>query len=224
MRMAKWGTIAVGGLCLFSLLTSFQNCAQVEFGSEAPGSATTTSLNSPSPDQNTSYAWVSNGWSACSATCGGGQQAQTVVCQRNDGVAVDGTFCTGSKPATAQACNVEACAVDHWVTGGFGACSATCGGGIQTESVTCQDSSGNTVSNNNCTGAAPASAQTCNPQACPPAHTWQLDTTAWFCRTSQCPPACPSSSMAGTGCTAPGTSCIIYTPEGTPGSQKFNCD
>jgi hypothetical protein len=53
-----------------------------------------------------------------------------------------------------------------WVQSGFGACSNVCGGGTQTQTVTCQDGSGNVVANSECTGAEPAISQTCNTQQC----------------------------------------------------------
>jgi hypothetical protein len=53
-----------------------------------------------------------------------------------------------------------------WVEGNFGACSATCGGGTQTRSVTCEDQNGNAVLDSNCSGQKPATSQSCNTQAC----------------------------------------------------------
>ena len=49
---------------------------------------------------------------------------------------------------------------DTWVTGSWGTCSSS---GTQTRSVTCQDSSGNIVSNSNCTATEPATTQSCTP-------------------------------------------------------------
>jgi len=100
------------------------------------------------------------------ATCGGGSQSQSVICQDSTGKTVDDSFCSGSKPSTSQTCNPQACLTYNWAQSGFGACSATCGGGTQTQTVTCKDNLGNTVNNSFCTGAMPATTQTCNPQAC----------------------------------------------------------
>ena len=49
---------------------------------------------------------------------------------------------------------------DSWVPGSWGTCSSS---GTQTRSVTCQDSSGNIVSNSNCTSTEPATTQSCTP-------------------------------------------------------------
>lgn len=47
-----------------------------------------------------------------------------------------------------------------------GACSATCGGGTQTRSSTCQDGNGNALSPYMCLTAQPAASQACNEQPC----------------------------------------------------------
>lgn len=155
-------------LAISSALTLgvFQNCSQVNF--TAPSNTVlSASIGTPPPSSlQTSYAWVSSGWTSCSATCGGGTQTQTVTCQRNDGAPVGDSFCTGSKPTSSQACNVGACVPNQWVVGGFGSCSASCGGGTQSQTVVCQDGNGNVIGDSNCTDPKPATSQSCNTQAC----------------------------------------------------------
>ena len=60
-----------------------------------------------------SYYWNPLGWGACSATCGGGIQYQTVNCTRHDGTVWDVRVCNaliGANPyPTSQACNTHAC-------------------------------------------------------------------------------------------------------------------
>ena len=53
-----------------------------------------------------------------------------------------------------------------WVQGGFGSCSASCGGGTQTQSVTCRRNDGVDVADSFCSGAKPPTSQSCNTQAC----------------------------------------------------------
>lgn len=58
----------------------------------------------------TTYTWQASGFGACSASCGGGSQSQTVTCVSSTGTAVADAFCTAAKPGTSQACNTQACA------------------------------------------------------------------------------------------------------------------
>ena len=56
-----------------------------------------------------------------------------------------------------------------WNTGSWGTCSASCGGGTQTRSVTCLRNDGQTVADSLCTkyaGSKPAASQQCNTQSC----------------------------------------------------------
>lgn len=165
MLLKKRVALRIVLIAIGLLFFGFQNCSQVNFD-QAPLGATAASISLPPDNSTTSYAWVSGGWNSCSATCGGGTQMQTVVCQRNDGVAVADSFCSGIKPPTSQICNIEACEVDHWVASGFGACSVSCGGGTQMQTVSCQNQDGTVVDHSRCSQPAPNTSQTCNTQAC----------------------------------------------------------
>ncbi|MCB9371081.1 thrombospondin type-1 domain-containing protein [Candidatus Woesearchaeota archaeon] len=112
------------------------------------------------------YAWAAGSWSACSASCGGGSQSRAIYCRRNDGALVSDSYCSGYKPASTQSCNTQACTTYSWVSGSWGSCSVSCGGGTQTRTVGCFDSSNSLVSDSYCGGTKPATSQTCNPQSC----------------------------------------------------------
>lgn len=56
-----------------------------------------------------------------------------------------------------------------WSLGGWGGCSASCGGGVQYRTVTCARNDGVTVGDEVClklVGAKPATSQACNTQSC----------------------------------------------------------
>jgi len=53
-----------------------------------------------------------------------------------------------------------------WASGGFGACSAACGGGVSVRTVTCVDSSGTPVADGLCTDPKPEVSEACNMQSC----------------------------------------------------------
>ena len=103
---------------------------------------------------------VNGNWSTygtCSVTCGGETQERT--CSNPAPSPNGGAACVG--PST-QACNTDACPVVP-VDGGwtdFGACSATCGGGIRVRTCT------KPVLANGGADCSGANSQACNTEAC----------------------------------------------------------
>lgn len=105
--------------------------------------------------------WFESGWSACSSTCGEGQQWQTVSCQSPGGVTVDPHLCPGQQPPNVQDClDTSACA---WDVGGWSSCSATCQGdpGTETRQVWCEDPADVVVDYGWCPQPAPDDTQAC---------------------------------------------------------------
>eukprot|EP00958_Prasinococcus_capsulatus_P010960 scaffold1075_cov197-Prasinococcus_capsulatus_cf.AAC.2 len=68
-----------------------------------------------------------------------------------------GVYCT-----SAADCPAPPSEDYDWDAGSWGNCSASCGGGVQTRSVTCKSSSGAVASVSNCSGSKPASTRSCN--------------------------------------------------------------
>uniref|UniRef100_A0A669PM78 Papilin n=1 Tax=Phasianus colchicus TaxID=9054 RepID=A0A669PM78_PHACC len=111
--------------------------------------------NKPRPDNNRTCGhqtcpqtkrWKTGEWGPCSATCGGGTQTRSVYCvafdgQNSQGV-VDNAECMAfaQQPHSSQPCNRRQCAT--WSTGPWSECSASCGEGVQTRSVTCRTQQG----------------------------------------------------------------------------------
>eukprot|EP00993_Chasmostoma_nieuportense_P005588 NODE_620_length_2008_cov_220.447103_g576_i0.p1 GENE.NODE_620_length_2008_cov_220.447103_g576_i0~~NODE_620_length_2008_cov_220.447103_g576_i0.p1 ORF type:complete len:643 (-),score=45.94 NODE_620_length_2008_cov_220.447103_g576_i0:79-1953(-) len=146
---------------------------------------------------------VDGGWSAwsafsvCSATCGGGSQTQTRVCN-NPPPTNGGAACIGSSSFT-QDCNTQSCAVNGgWSAwSAFSSCSVTCGTGTQTQTRSCTNPipSGGGLS---CVGLSIQS-QTCNTQACAVNGGW----SAWSAF-SACSATCGTGTQTQTrSCTNP---------------------
>lgn len=111
--------------------------------------------NKPQPDNNRTCGhqtcpqtkrWKTGEWGPCSATCGGGTQTRSVYCvafdgQNSQGV-VDNAECMAfaQQPHSSQPCNRRQCAT--WSTGPWSECSASCGEGVQTRTVTCRTQHG----------------------------------------------------------------------------------
>ncbi|XP_035213875.1 protein madd-4-like isoform X1 [Stegodyphus dumicola] len=88
--------------------------------------------------------WVTDSWSPCSASCGGGRQSRQVHCAQmgTDGIRspVAADQCLRQKPVTERPCNLVPC--PQWVIGPWSGCSVTCGKGQKTRSVACRDAKG----------------------------------------------------------------------------------
>ncbi|MDR0651297.1 MAG: hypothetical protein LBG59_08085, partial [Candidatus Peribacteria bacterium] len=79
------------------------------------------------------------------------------------------SYCNGSNWT-----NIS-CITYSWSTSNYGSCSASCGGGTQTRTVTCKSSEGTTVADSYC-GTKPAISQSCDTQAC---VTYSWDTSSY---------------------------------------------
>ncbi len=135
-------------------------------------------------------AWFADAWEACPVTCGGGEQTRLVECRDSRAVAVGAERCSASeKPAVSQACGLEACPSHSWKLGDWSSCSATCGGGTRTRTVTCQDATGLVLADAHCAADKPAGSEACNPQAC---ATYAWTTGDW----SECSTSCGVGTQA----------------------------
>ncbi|XP_047183127.1 papilin isoform X3 [Scophthalmus maximus] len=109
------------------------------------------------------------GWSACSATCGPGQQTRGVTCVGSGGQRLEEASCgTLLRPPAVQPCEVAACPKQiSWHVGEWGLCTKSCGSGSRERQVICSDRERNLYPVHQC-GAhpKPSAVERCNRQAC----------------------------------------------------------
>jgi len=55
------------------------------------------------------FAWRAAAWGACSQACGGGSQARVVTCASETGASGPEAYCSGGRPSSEQACNLDPC-------------------------------------------------------------------------------------------------------------------
>ncbi|XP_043838694.1 papilin isoform X2 [Dromiciops gliroides] len=116
--------------------------------------------------------WKAGPWSACSAPCGGGSQSRHVYCVVSDGAgteeATDEASCAAlpGRPPNTRSCNLHRCAA--WSSGPWGECSASCGPGVRSRTVTCWGDEGAPLQDFACSSAdKPALTEACIGENCP---------------------------------------------------------
>ncbi|XP_009668707.2 papilin isoform X2 [Struthio camelus] len=115
--------------------------------------------------------WKTGEWGSCSATCGGGTQTRSVYCAAYDGQSaqgvVDNAECMAfaQQPRSSQPCNMRQCAT--WSMGPWSECSASCGEGVQTRTVTCRTQQGSQAQDFACQiEPKPSATQPCLQENC----------------------------------------------------------
>uniref|UniRef100_A0A5F8G3E5 Papilin n=1 Tax=Monodelphis domestica TaxID=13616 RepID=A0A5F8G3E5_MONDO len=116
--------------------------------------------------------WKTGPWTACSAPCGGGSQSRHVYCVVSDGAgmeeATDEASCSAlpGRPPSTQSCNLHRCAA--WSSGPWGECSASCGPGVRSRTVTCWGDEGSALQDFACSSAdKPPLTEACMGENCP---------------------------------------------------------
>ncbi|KFZ64773.1 Papilin, partial [Antrostomus carolinensis] len=123
--------------------------------------------------------WKTGEWGSCSATCGGGTQTRSVYCVAFDGQSsqgvVDDAECMAfaQQPRSSQPCNMRQCAT--WSTGPWSECSASCGEGVQTRTVTCRTRQGSQAQDFACLmEPKPSATQPCLKENCIQEIGWHI--------------------------------------------------
>ncbi|NWR29159.1 PPN protein, partial [Tachuris rubrigastra] len=144
--------------------------------------------NKPQPENNQTCGhqacpqtkrWKTGEWGSCSATCGGGTQTRSVYCVAFDGQSsqgvVDNAECMAfaQQPRSSQPCNVRQCAT--WSTGPWSECSASCGEGVQTRTITCKTQQGSQAQDFACLmEPKPSATQPCLKENCIQEIGWHI--------------------------------------------------
>ncbi|NXC79174.1 PPN protein, partial [Cercotrichas coryphoeus] len=144
--------------------------------------------NKPQPDNNRTCGhqpcpqtkrWKTGEWGSCSASCGRGTQTRSVYCVVFDGQSwqgvVDDAECMAfaQQPRRSQPCNVRQCAT--WSTGPWSECSASCGEGVQTRTVTCRTQQGSQAQDFACLmEPKPSATQPCLKENCIQEIGWHI--------------------------------------------------
>ncbi|XP_026162820.1 papilin [Mastacembelus armatus] len=108
-------------------------------------------------------------WSACSVTCGSGEQTREVTCVSSDGVRLEEMSCrTLLRPSAVQLCEMAACPNQiSWHVGEWGLCSRSCGSGSRERQVVCSDRERNLYPVDQCNAhPKPPTMENCNTQSC----------------------------------------------------------
>ena len=121
--------------------------------------------------------WRADPFEQCSESCGGGLQQRNVACEQiqasGELISVGDTLCDGLlRPVSIQACQEIDCP-PLWRALAYNACNVSCGGGIQTRVVICEQLRGDgitsQVDDGDCVPSdKPAVARECNAIDCTP--------------------------------------------------------
>lgn len=216
---------ALGAVFTIFMLATSLSCSEVKFQSKSKGpEASCVGDGCITPH---TYSWFEGGYNgSCSLACGGGIETQTVNCQRNDGVTVPDGHCTGTKPPSSRTCNPNPCTSPYeWNMGLWGACSKSCGGGVETRTVFCQrDSGGAAVDDSYCNPPKPAVSRSCNTQACAAVYNWDIG--AWGACSKTCGGGTQTRAVvckAEDGTTVSDTYCTIAKPSTSQACNTHDC-
>ncbi|KAL0969478.1 hypothetical protein UPYG_G00227840 [Umbra pygmaea] len=113
--------------------------------------------------------WRTSAWSACSVTCGAGEQTREVTCVGAGSAQLTDISCVDSlRPIAIQTCTMASCILPiSWHVGDWGLCSKSCESGLRERQVFCSDIERSVYPVEYCNSVPkPATVETCNTQHC----------------------------------------------------------
>ncbi|XP_037068676.1 A disintegrin and metalloproteinase with thrombospondin motifs 20-like [Pollicipes pollicipes] len=141
--------------------------------------------------------WNTSAWSDCSASCGQGLERRRVMClSAAAGAPLPASECDAlTAPTAERACRSQRDCTGgreperHWISGAWGPCSRSCGGGFRQRLVLCR---GQEEPPGCDPSEQPTPTEPCNPEPCP---SWQ--TGEW----GECSVSCgPGTRLRQVGC------------------------
>ena len=177
-----------------------------------------------------SFGWIAGGWSAPTTTCGTSSQTRTITCERSDGTQADDAACaqSGERPTARQDVSVTTGCATSWRVGSYGTPVPACGPTTQTRTVTCVRGDGTTVTDAECSGERPVSAQpatdysTCT-DGRTPEHPYVWSVGAYGAPSTTCGDATATRSVQcldDTGAVAPDARCAGPRPDATRATHE----
>ena len=133
----------------------------------------TLTIGNGAQQVNASLSGTASGWT-CNLPWGGTlPSGNSVDAYATNSVACGQTCAKEVRTCTSGALNgsyqYQSCSANcsySWIQGSWSGCSASCGGGTRTRTVTCQRQDGQTVADSFCSGGKPATSESCNTQSC----------------------------------------------------------
>ncbi|WP_422513524.1 thrombospondin type-1 domain-containing protein [Sphingomonas sp. 3-13AW] len=168
------------------------------------------------------YAWKEGAWSAPSNMCGDATSTRSVTCVSSDGRTVADASCAGQKPAGSKSTyETSGCSYSWNPSPSWGAPVPACGATVQSRSISCLRSDGQTASDALCpSGTKPPATQAATDYSlC--TYAWREG--AWSAPSKSCGDATSTRSVtcaSSDGRTVADTSCTGQKPAGSKTSYE----
>uniref|UniRef100_A0A915DWN5 Peptidase M12B domain-containing protein n=1 Tax=Ditylenchus dipsaci TaxID=166011 RepID=A0A915DWN5_9BILA len=171
-KLGSWSSCSVS--CMDGFMTRSVTCVDASDYKLPDARCLKKGELKPASHQTCSYGscpyWKAAEWSDCSVSCGAGIKEREVDCIYRE-QSVDDSLCPDrQRPVRQEQCALLACA--EWKPETWGACSVSCGSGVQKRAVHCTRTSSNkktiVIHDAECNGHKPRDEKICERDPCPP--------------------------------------------------------